>query len=222
MVRDEEKYQLATYYRKRGFSYSEIANVVGVSKGTVSNWLAKKAFSKKVKKDNVLRAGRDNAKRVGLLNKAKATQRTARYREAMRTAETEYKHYKSNPLFTAGLMLYMGEGDLKDERRIRVSSAKPEVHRIFQKFMFEFMGVEKQDVKFWLLLYPALKESDCMSQWTKALKLTKQQWYKNQVVPGNTKKQTLQSGVGNTIIGSTVLKKKLLRWIELASKELSK
>jgi hypothetical protein len=61
-----------------------------------------------------------------------------------------------------------------------------------------------------------------MRKWSRELALPYAQFYKNQVIPGKSKKRTLRFGVGNTIIGSTVLKYKLNRWIELVTKELAK
>ncbi len=222
MVRDEEKYQLATYYRKRGFSYSEVAKIVGVSKGTLSAWFAKKQFSKKVKKDNVIKAGKENVKRVTLLNKARNKEREKVYVAARKQAEVEYKHYKLNPLFMAGLMLYVGVGDHKQNSLIRLSNSRTGVHGVFIKFAIDFLGVTKDQIHFWLLLYPAMSEAECMRVWSKTIKLPTKQFYKTQVVQGKSSKETLQYGVGNTIISSTVLKHKLSRWIELATKELQK
>ena len=38
-------YEQAVAFRKRGFTYSEIAKICNVSKGTVSNWLRHETFS---------------------------------------------------------------------------------------------------------------------------------------------------------------------------------
>ena len=56
MIRKEEIYKQAVEFRKRGFTYSEIAKICGVSKSTVSNWLSKKKFSKEIAKDNAQKA----------------------------------------------------------------------------------------------------------------------------------------------------------------------
>jgi len=220
MVHNPEKLELATYYRKRGFSYSEIAKLCGVSKSTVSNWFATKKFSQVVKADNTRKAAQANKSRLSLINKTKQTERAARYKEAVRSAETEFKHYNKDPLFIAGLMLYAGEGDNKDRAKIRIANAEADVHRIFISFLTTYMGVEKERIRFWLLLYPDLKEADCKRVWSRKLRLTPEHFYKSQVIQGKSKKRTLQYGVGNTIIVSTVLKHKLNRWIELALKKL--
>lgn len=220
MIRLEEKYEEAIQFRKRGFTYSEIAKIVGVSKSTVSNWLSKKAFSKKVRVDNTLRAARDNVKRIGLVNKARNAERKALYRETVSSAETEYKHYKKDPLFTAGLMAYVCNGDMRDPSRIRLSSTDPLVHKAFLHLVYEFTGTEKGAVHFWLLLQQKQDEKKSMLFWSKQLKLSIAQFYKTQLVSSVSGNQGLHHGTGNTIIGNTVLKKKLIRWIELFSKEL--
>jgi len=222
MVRNEEKYEQAVSLRKRGFTLKEIAMVCEISKSTASIWLKNKAFSALVTKQNVKRAGAENAKRLKLINKARSAERAARYREAVRTAETEFKHYKKDPLFIAGIMLYVGEGDNKHRRLIRIANARMDVHKIFVRFALEFLGVEKNRIHFWILLYPDLNEERCMKKWSKAIGVPSPQFYKNQVIQVKTSKRTLHYGVGNTIIGSTVLKYKLNRWIELAIKELTK
>ena len=220
MVRNKEKYEQAIEFRKRGFTYSEIAKIVGVSKGTVSNWLSKKAFSKKVRGENAARAARENKSRIALLNKARAAERKARYSEALRSAETEYKHYKQNPLFVAGLMLYLADGDHKDSSRIRISSTNAQQHRIFISFVQEFLGVQACDINFWLALYPDMKEGQEMRWWSRNIRLSVGHFGKTQYLAQTKASKALHHGAGNTIIGSTVLKKKLLRWVELASKEL--
>lgn len=219
MIRLQDKYEQAVQLRKRGFTYSEIAKIVDVSVSTVSIWLAKQRFSQQVKKDNTVRAAKENSKRMKLLNKARTNQYTRLYFETERNAALEYRHFKNAPLFVAGIMLYTGEGDHSTNRLIRIASARKDVHRIFIKFAIEYLGIERSKIRFWLLLYPNLNETTCIRAWKELLGLTSANFYKNQVIQGKSKKRTLQHGVGNTIIGSAVLKRKLMKWVELASKE---
>lgn len=220
MVRNEEKYEQAVQFRKRGFTLEEIARICGVSKSTVSKWLKNKAFSENITKQNKRRAGQENAKRLRLFSKARQVEREKKYKEAEKEAEVSYKHYAKDQLFIAGLMLYLGEGDNKDRSKIRMANSRPAVHRIFIDFLVTYLGVERKSIKFWVLLYPNLTEASCITYWNKHLKLKHQQWYKNQIINGKSKNRTLQFGVGNTIIVNTVLKHKLNRWIELAEKNI--
>ena len=222
MVRNEEKYEQALQFRKRGFTLEEIAKICGVSKSTVSKWLKNNAISERVTKQNKNRAGQENAKRLKLMSKTRDTERAHRYKEAVRSAETEFKHYKNNSLFVAGLMLYIAQGDLKNEHQIRLSGTEEKVHKIFIKFATEYLGVSKSNIHFWILLYKGQSEEVCMKRWKTGTTLPYSQFYKNQYINTKKTKDTLHNGVGNTIIGSTVLKHKLNRWIELSLKELAK
>ena len=222
MVRNEETYEQALQFRGRGFTLEEIAKICDVSKGTVSKWLKNNAISENITKQNKKRAGQENAKRLKLMSKTRDTERTHRYREAVRSAETEFKHYKSNPLFIAALMLYLAEGDLKNDHQIRFSGTNEKSHRIFIKFATEFLGVDKKSIHFWILLYKGQSEEVSMKRWKAATTLPYSQFYKNQYISTKKTAHTLHNGVGNTIIGSTVLKHKLSRWTELMLKELAK
>lgn len=218
MVRNEEKYKQAVEFRKRGFTYSEIAKICDVSKATVSNWLSRKAFSKRVKKDNIVRAARDNKKRMSLVNKARGVEREMRYTEAIQSAETEFKHYKHDLLFVAGVTAYMSVGDRKHTSQIRVTSNKSELHALFVKFLIEYLGVQKTDIHFWLLCVGGVPIERTMKWWSKNIGVSVANFGKTQIINANAK--PLHKGTGNTIIGSTVLKHKLNRWVELLEKEL--
>ncbi len=218
MVRNKEKYEQALQFRKRGFTYSEISKICDVSKSTVSNWFSKQKFSKQIAKDNSAKAARDNKGRILLLNKAKKAERAKRYNEAIKSAETEFKHYKTNSLFIAGLSVYMVAGDAKDSSPIRLSSNNPSAHAIFIKFATEYLGVDKNQINFWLILSGKTKLETAMRYWSRQIGVSVARFGKTQFV--NPKSKSLRKGTGNTIIGSTVLKRKLMRWIDLVEKGL--
>ena len=223
MVRNEDKFKQAVQLRTRGFTLQEIAKVCDVSKSTVSKWLKNNATSASVTMQNKRRAGRDNAKRLLLVNKARGGERSNRYREAVRSAETEFKHYRTHSLFVAGVMVYAASGDRTAPRVIRLSSARVSLHRTFIRFATEFLGADKTQIRFWVLLYRGQSEETCLKKWKAVTSLPYSQFHKSQVAAAKVAKgKTLHYGVGNTIIGNTVLKHKLNRWIELMEKELSK
>ena len=222
MIRKSAQFTHAKELRTRGFTYEEIAKIVDVSKSTISSWLSHETWSISIKEDNAKRAAKENKKRISLLNKARGNQYKKLYAEAERSAVTEFKHYKQNPLFIAGLMLYVGEGDNSEGRLIRIANSKMEVHSIFIAFAKEFLGVPREKLRFWVLLYPDLNPEKCSRAWSKTTHIPLSQFHKYQVIQGKSMKRTLHYGVGNTIIGGTVLKKKLMKWIELALKELQK
>lgn len=226
MIRKTAQHEQVQALRKRGFTYREIAKIVGVSISTVSSWIVGMpheiggTWQDEIKEDIKKRAARENKKRISLLNTARGNQFKKLYDEAERSAITEFKHYLHNPLFVAGLMAYAALGDHTDDGRIRLTSTRMEPQRVFVQFAKEFLGVSRENVHIWLSLYPAHNEEVCMRKWSRKLSVSIAQFHKNQIIEGRSSKGTLHYGVGNTIIGGKVLKKKLLKWIELASKEL--
>lgn len=221
MVRNQENYDQALRLRERGFTLQEIAKVCAVSKSTVSKWLQGNTVSADVTTQNKRRAGIENAKRLRLVNKARSTQRDAHYLDLERSAVTEFKHYKTDPLFVAGLMLYVGHGDMTDTGPIRLSVTNIAIHAIFVRFIREYLGVELAKLRVQLVLYPTHTESVCMQKWSKALKLPYTQFHRTQIIP-NQQANPLHFGVGNTIIGDTGLKRKLVTWINLMQSDLKK
>jgi transposase len=218
----QEAYEQAVSFRKRGFTYSEIAKICDVSKGTVSNWLKDQSFSKQVAKDNTKRAVDANKKRLVSINKARNTERKAQYAEIGRLAKVEYKNYRTSPLFIAGLMLYSSEGDMHNERLIRLTNSRTDLHHIFIRFLTTYLGVAKPSIRLWLLLYPDLNGIACMKHWCKKTSLSPAQFYKNQIIEGRGAKRTLHFGIGNTVISNILLKKKLSCWLELFNKDIVK
>ena len=221
MVRNEEKIEQALQFRTRGFTLEEIAKICDVSKSTVSKWLKNNVISAEVTKKNKKRAGVENAKRLQLMSKARGRERALRYKEIERSAETEYKHYKKDPHFIAGLTVYAAAGDFSNERLIRLTSSRIPMHQVFISFATEYLGVPKDKIKLWLLLYSGHNEAQCMRKWHKTTALPYSQFNRTQILKTTPKRQPLHHGLGNTIIGSTVLKRKLVRWTELLQKELS-
>ncbi len=215
----EVAYKQAISLRKRGFSYREIAKLCDISVGTASKWLSTLPEAKQIVTENKRKAAKGNRERLLLINKARNTERQKQYKEAERMAAIEYQNYHTNPLFMAGLALYVAEGDNTHSRLLRLANSRPELHRLFIRFVMQFLGVEKSSIHFWLLLYPDLNEVTCMKYWSKKVGISPAQFYKNQYIEGRGTKRTLHFGVGNTIIGSTILKKKLDLWIKLALRE---
>jgi transcriptional regulator with XRE-family HTH domain len=218
MVRNKEKFQQAVVLRKRGFTLEEIAKYCDIAKSTASAWLKNESFSKRISVTNKRRAGQENAKRLKMLAKGRQRERLLRYKNAETSAVTEFKNYQNNSLFMAGLNIYLTSGDFSEQQPIRITHKNPAVHRIFIKFIDQYMGIDKSNIKFWLLLYQGMSEESSMKKWSKQTSLPYSQFYKNQFITNQSTK-TLHYGVGNTIIASTHHKRKLQVWVNLLQKE---
>ena len=207
--------------RKDGHSYREIQRLLGMSRSTLCEWFRYEKWSKHITKSNNVIHVKLSTERIKKLNDGRSMMLQRKYKDMEDSAEIEFVLYKDNPLFIAGLMLYAGEGDRLSKGVIRIANTDFFVHKIFIRFIIKFMSTPMDNIRFSVLLYPDLNIEDCKIKWSEELNIPLAHFHKPQVIQGRSKHRRLHFGVGSTIISSTFLKRKLLRWIELAKDNLS-
>lgn len=215
MVRDQQKYEQAIALRQRGFTLQEIAKICDIAKSTASKWLKNNDFSASVTKQNMARAGQENAKRLRLVAKARTTERKRRYADAVASAAVEFAHYRTQAAFSAGLAIFLAGGADLSDSPIRFSHTDPALHRMFIQFCEQYLGVPREKTHIWLQLYQGSDEEKAMKYWSKHTKVPYSRFYKNHYVR-SVQKTPLHFGVGNTIIASTYHTQKLKEWCRLA------
>lgn len=215
----KDKKDKAFELRKIGHTYTYISETLNVPKSTLSDWFAYHPWSEEIRERNSTISAKKNVQNLNEKTKNKLKEK---YKKAEKKAEEEFKKYKNDPLFVAGLMLYIGEGDKNIiDGMIRISNIDPNVIKIFMLFLDKFFFVKKEKVKFWILLYPDLDEKKCKIWWKNKLQIETKNFYKNQIIKGKHKKKRLQYGVGNIILSNKFLKTKLLKWIDLISEHIA-
>jgi hypothetical protein len=152
------------------------------------------------------------------MSKTRGTERKLRTKDTEKSALVEFNNYQSNPEFRSGLMAYIAAGDTTNLNKVRLSTTSLFLHRQFVVFAQNFLGVDKNQIHLWLLLYKGVNEEKAMKHWSRQIKVPLAQFYKNQYVH-NAPSKALHFGVGNTIIGSTYHKQKLMTWVNQAEKQ---
>jgi hypothetical protein len=208
--------QIAIDLRRQGKSYREIEKALKISRGTLSAWFKGQDWANEISKKNSQKQwalGHEKMKRLNMMRRVKFA---FNYGLAEEEAVKEFEVYKNEPLFNAGLMLYVGEGEKASKPALRVANSDFDVHRVYIRFLERYLKVNHQKVRIFLHIYPDLDEKTCIDRWSKELNLNHSQFYKTQRIQGKDMKRKLQFGVGTTIISSTALKRKLFVWIKLA------
>ncbi|MBM3257642.1 MAG: hypothetical protein FJZ05_00230 [Candidatus Nealsonbacteria bacterium] len=208
--------------RSLGKSYSEIKNILGLPKSTLSNWLQKTHWSIKIKRVLAQKAQKKNTIRLRNLNKIRGKHLAKLYKEARNEAKDEFENFKLHPIFVAGIAIYWGEGDKLSRNLIRVGNIDPSLIRVFIKFLCMVCGVPRKMIRAYLLLYPDLNPEKCKSFWIKKSGLSAKNFNKCIVIQGRHKTKRIPYGVCYISISSTYLKEKLRLWLNLLSKELLK
>lgn len=97
--------QEALDLRKKGYSYSYISSIIGVSKGTLSKWLAEIPYTPNA----------TTIKTIGLARarsgEAKAALKQASFKKAKALAKDDLGNLSRRDMMLVGLGIYMGEGE---------------------------------------------------------------------------------------------------------------
>jgi hypothetical protein len=201
--------------RRQGKTYREIEAFLDVSRSTLCDWFKNENWSKHIKKLNINKNIKLSTLRLEKLHEGRKLMLEKKYKQVEEDALKEFEIYKNDPLFMAGLMVYAGEGDKSSRNLTRMSNSEFYLHLVFIRFSERFLNIGRNKIKFWLLLYPDHNIEECTDIWSKKLNVNKSNFNKPQVILGKSTLRKLQYGVGNSIISSTSLKKKMMKWIEL-------
>ena len=201
--------------RKDGKTYREIEKLLNISRSTLCDWFKDEEWSKHIKKSNTGKNIKISIERLEKLHEGRRIMLEKKYGLVEEEAIREFEIYKNDPLFMAGLMLYAGEGDKATRNLVRISNSEFYLHLVFIRFSEKFLGIGRDRIKVWLLLYPDHDIEKSIKIWSEKLRINVLNFNKSQVILGRSKSRKLQYGVGNSIISSTSLKKKMLKWLEL-------
>lgn len=212
--KDREK---ALALRKQEYSYSQIKNILKISKSTLSYWLRDYPLSKE---------------RIRELRDCNE-QRIERYRETMRHKKDErlknfYYEQKGlifplgkRELYLAGLFLYWGEGSKTIPTRLSVSNTDPSIIKFFIFWLNESLDVPKGKIKIYLHLYSDMDIKKEMAYWSNILKIPFPQFNKPYIKTSSSSRINHKGGFGhgtcNATIGDARLSEKTLMAIKTIS-----
>lgn len=205
--------------RKEKRSYREIAELLHVSKSTVSYWLHGIDWSRAIQGQLTERTKLISQKRLIHLNALKKAKWKKIYEEAEAEAIREFESLKGGILFATGLSLYWGEGDKNfSNGQVRVSNVDERLLVTFRLFLKNCCGVTEEKIRAYILLYPDLKEKICLEYWSKNIGIPEDRFFGASLIQGKHKKNRLSYGVCSIQVSDKRLKKKVLTWIDLFAK----
>lgn len=189
--------------RQEGMSVRVIAEVLGVSKGSISEWVRDIVLSEEQLlklKSNQSHYGNQVAGSTA--NKEKSRAKRIAFQQAGRERAREHR-----PLHLMGCMLYWAEG-AKARNGIYFANSDPHMTVLFMCFLREELNVADENVK--LLVHchstDAAEIQRIEQYWTTLLGLPLSALSKTQIKKGsNTRKNILENGVCSIRVYSTEL-----------------
>lgn len=211
-----KKKQQAISLRKSGKSYSQIKQLVGVSKSTLSNWLKSMPLS-----DGRIRILRDwNEKRIENFRSTMRQKKEARLAKIYSEEKMNILPLSERELFLAGLFLYWGEGGKTAEARLVISNTNPAVIKFFIRWL-SVLKVSKDKLRIYMHLYRDMNTKKELNFWAKTLDIPLQQfqkpYIKNSALSGLTYKNGFNHGTCNAMIGDARLSERVLMGIKAVS-----
>ncbi len=214
---DHEK---ALDLRRKGKSYSQIKETLGISKSTLSDWLRNYPLSKE---------------QMYLLT-GKSEQKIERYRETRLRIKNEKfsivvenEKHKILPIslkeiFMAGLFLYWGEGTKGSNCTVSVSNTDYRVIDYFVHWLEVCFLVPRKKIKISLQLYSDMNINSAINFWKKTLHMSSKQFIKPYIKKSIQKTINQKNGYGHgtcqAYIYDVKIKTRIMAGFEVIYKEL--
>ncbi len=203
MAKYKEKSE-AIKLRKKGMSYSQIKEKLGIGKGTLSDWLKDYPLSNKRIKE--LRD--NNPQRIEKYINTMRKKREDKFSIAFEKAKNDIGKITERELFIAGFFLYWAEGGKTRSGTIILTNTDPSMLKVYIKWLGMF-NVDKNKLKIKLHIYRDMNEKKEIKFWCKELGLKKSQfqktWVKNSKMTDLTYKNNFGHGTCNVIYNNTVI-----------------
>lgn len=213
-----EKHARAIELRKLGWSYPEIKNDLGISKGSLSLWLRNYPLSR------------------DLLSKYKNDRESRRVENYRNTCERkrqfkldEYYYEEKDRLFPlskremylAGLMLYWGEGLKANWSTVSFSNTNPKMIFFAKKWLTDCLGISFDKLIVRLHLYSDMDSGTEHGYWSKLLEIPLTQFRKPYIKQSMRASIKEKGGFGHgtcdLTVYNAVLKKRIMMGIKVIS-----
>lgn len=184
--------QKAIKLRLEGKSYSEIKSLMGISKSTLSGWLAPYPLS-----ETKIRELRDwNSRRIENFRITFRNKREKRLKEVYEKVKNRIKNIHGRELFISGLFLYWGEGSKTNKNSVALTNTNPAMLKFFIKWLVTCFNVDKKKMKVGLHLYSDMDIDNSKKYWSNELRLSLGQFRKPYIKKTLSSDITYKNGFG--------------------------
>ncbi len=200
-------------------TYSDIKARMGVPKATLSGWFHDQKWSNDIATETIRKTRSAGAMRLVVLNAVRGPRLRKAYEEAAQDAFADYHEIKFHPLFIAGITAYLAQGNKTSRSLISLSSSDPRMLKIFSSFLLDLCALKK--VTYRLVLREDQVKREALEYWVSKNGLKHEFFSKTTTrIKGKSTKNAKKHGVCTISVNSAYLKSKILKWIELLSREI--
>ena len=209
------EHEMALRLRKKGLSYSQIKETLGLSKSTLSRWL--KDYPLSDERISELRGS--NQQRIEKFRATMQRKRQDRLDSVYNSLRGKLLPLSKKELYLAGLILYWGEGGKTSYSTIAVANTNPQIIKFAKKWLVECFDVDPHRFYIHLHLYKDMDIDKEISHWSNELSLDKSQFRKPYVKSSRksdlTYKGQFGHGTCNLYLGDVKIKEEILMGMKL-------
>jgi hypothetical protein len=161
-IKDREA---ALVLRKKGASYSQIKQELGIPKSTLSGWLKNYPLS-----EERIRELRDNSQqRIERCRETKRKKKEKRLEETYKEQKKVIFPLTKREFYLGGLFLYWGEGSKASGTEVAISNTDPAVINFFIDWTIKGLNLPKKKIKIQLQLYQDMDPEKEIGFWSKSI-----------------------------------------------------
>ena len=215
--------------RKKGKTYTEIANALKIPKSTVAWWLRDVKIPKSLEKQILERSRRKWRRNITIYNKFYGkirSQKAAEIREKYKEkAAEEIKKLSRRDIKLIGIALYWAEGNIKNRNRLQFSNSNPSIIKIGMRFFREICNIPNSKITARIHIYPGINYQKTLNFWSKITKLSKNNFKTPQIQisrasKGKRSQNTLPYGTLHLTVSNTELASRVKGWIQGISEKI--
>ena len=224
-----KKGQRIVALRKKGKTYTEIANALKIPKSTVAWWLKDLELPKSLEKQILERSRKKWKRNITAYNRVYAkirSQEAARVREEIKSrASKEIKSLSKRNLQLIGCALFWAEGTKKHRWHLCFSNSNPEIIKTMMRFFREICSIPDKKIIARIHLYPGMNHRKTTNYWKRITKLPKKNFRKPQIQVSRASKgkrahNTLPYGTLHLTAGNTKITCRVKGWIQGISEKI--
>ncbi len=212
-----EDHQKALILRKREMSYSQIKEILKVSKSTLSCWLRNYPLSK----ERIRELRGCSERRIEKFRETMKQKRVKRLKETYETQKKLLLPLKYRELFMIGLGLYWGEGTKYRMDGLAISNTDPSIIKFLIHWLHKNLQIPKKKMRVMLHLYNDMNIKKEMQFWSEILKIPLSQFARPYIKKTSSKninhKGSFGHGTCNLRINSVPLAEKIFMGLKAIS-----
>ena len=221
MAKRKEK-QRAIFLRKAGKSYSQIKQILKVSKSTLSRWL--QDYPLPLWRIRELRD--QNQVRIENYRETRREKREAVLKEIYVREKKKILPLSNRDMFIGGLLLYLGEGGKTKPYELSLSNTDPATIKIFIYWLTKILQVPRNKLKIKMHFYKDMNIDQKTKFWSRELRIPLSQFNKPYVKKTFYRSITYKRGFGhgtcNVIICDAGLTKRIFMGLQVIRDYFSK